>query len=105
MNWIKNVLIDLAVTLLVVLTVAADQKWAWYILVIYTPLMLILKIGALAGRGALAGMKVQSSQGPTWIYHVLYAANVILLSVGREWWLAAGWLAIWILSYLQYRKA
>ena len=105
MTWIKNAVVDLAVTILVVLTVAADQRWAWWILVVYTPLMLLLKVAAVTRRTPPAGIKVRSSEGPAWIYHVLYAANVILLSIGREWWLAAGWVAIWVLSYLQHRKA
>lgn len=105
MNWLKNVLIDLAVTALIAWAVFAEASWARWIILIYTPLMLLLKIVA-AFSGTLAQLNRKSDAAPPgWFFHVLYLANVVLLAVGQWWMLVALWVAIWILSVIAERRS
>jgi hypothetical protein len=108
MSWIKNALIDIGVTVLIVLTAVLDLTWTRWVVLIYTPLMLIMKIVAFLGSASLGTLQRKSDGVPTWFYHVLYAVNVgvmagyAYLSAGvparHGWMLAAGWALIWILS-------
>lgn len=102
MSWIKHVILDLAVTALIIFAVATDAEWARWIVIIYSAFMLILKLAGL--RGSAAGLKLQPTGVPILFYHLLYAVNVVALALGRWWILAAAWLAIWVLSYVQQRK-
>lgn len=108
MSWIKNTLIDIGVTTLIVLTAVLDLTWTRWVVLIYTPLMLIMKIVAFLGSTSLGALQRKGDGVPTWFYHVLYAANVAVmaayayLSAGTAarhgWMLAAGWALIWVLS-------
>lgn len=104
MDWIKNALVDIAVTVLIVLAATMDQSWARWIVLIYTPLMLILKVVAFLGSRSLGQLKQKGSGVPSWFYHALYAVNVLVSGVAaitgaRQWWLiAGGWALIWALS-------
>ncbi|MFQ5571340.1 MAG: hypothetical protein ACE5G0_16815 [Rhodothermales bacterium] len=98
MGWIKNVLVDVAVTLLIVLATTLDLVWAQWIVLIYTPFMVILKIVAFLGSKTLGHLKQKASGVPTWFYHVLYAVNVLVSAVDQWWLVAGGWALIWLLS-------
>ena len=104
MEWIKQALIDIAVTVLIVLAATMDWGWARWIVLIYTPLMLILKIVAFLGSRSLGQLKRKGDGVPPWFYHLLYAVNVLVsvgaaLTVATQWWLiAGGWALIWGLS-------
>lgn len=100
MGWLKNAVIDIAVTILIVLvTVNALPEWADWVVLIYTPFILLLKATSFFG-----GIKVKPPQGadapPVWFFHVLYAINVAVL-LYSQWWLVGGaWVLIWVLSFL-----
>lgn len=108
MPWIKNALIDIAVTVLILITAALDLTWARWIVLIYTPLMLIMKVMAFLGSQSLGQLQRKGDDVPGWFYHALYATNVAVMTgyafvsvdtVARHaWMLAIGWAAIWILS-------
>ncbi len=98
MTWIKNASVDVAVTLLIVLATTQDLAWARWIVLLYTPLMLILKIAMLLGGRTLGRLKQKDGGVPVWFYHVLYAVNVVAASADRWWIVAGGWALIWILS-------
>jgi hypothetical protein len=93
MGWLRHALIDIAATVIILIAVFASQVWALWIVWIYTPFLLLLKIGAFtAGVG-------RSAEGvPDWFYHLLYAANVVVLLFATLYWVAGGWVAIWLLS-------
>ncbi|MBO6574149.1 MAG: hypothetical protein JJ896_01935 [Rhodothermales bacterium] len=95
MGWIRHVVIDIAVTLLIAYVAFAGQAWALWVVWIYTGLMLLLKLGAVAGN-----VPVRSQGVPTWFFHVLYAANVGLLLYAGQLWAAGGWAVIWVLSMI-----
>ena len=108
MLWIKNVVVDLTITVLIVLAAMMDLRWARWIVLIYTPLMLIMKVVVFLGSRSLGQLKQKGDGVPVWFYHALYALNVAvtagaaLTSAGtdmRHWWMiASGWALIWILS-------
>ena len=108
MSWIKNVLVDLAITVLIVLAAVMDLMWARWIELIYTPFMFIMKIFVFLGSQSLSQLKQKGDGVPVWFYHALYAVNVAvtagaaLVAAGpdmRHWWMiAGGWALIWILS-------
>ncbi|TDI74841.1 MAG: hypothetical protein E2O84_05195 [Bacteroidetes bacterium] len=100
MDWLKNVLLDIAITALIAIWLFFDNTLAYWAIVIYTPLLLLLKIVALSsGLSQVAAQKSDST--PTWFYHTIYAINLILLLVGSWYLVAGGWAAIWILSAYQ----
>jgi hypothetical protein len=102
MSWLKHVWLDLAVTALIVAATVLQQGWAGWAVLVYTPFMLLLKGVAFTG-GGLVRPKALADPPPDMFYHLLYAANVLLLLMAgqtwRPWWLYAGmWAAIWLLS-------
>lgn len=103
MSWLKSVLIDIAVTIIIAFYVFQSPEWGYWIIVIYTPLMLLLKVGALTS-GVAQAVKKSDSSAPSWFFHLLYSVNLLLFLIAN-WWLMAGmWAAIWILSAVQESK-
>lgn len=98
MSWLKNILIDLTVTILVVLATVFGQMWAGWIVVVYTPVMLVLKFGAFFSGSFLNQFRRSEKDVPSWAYHVLYAINIILLGTFQWWVTALQWVLIWGLS-------
>jgi len=96
MFWIKNALIDLAITAVIAIFYFNGATWGWWIIVIYTPLMVLLKVFALSGIANAVQRKADDV--PVWFYHLLFGANVVLLMLSNLLLLAAGWAAIWVLS-------
>lgn len=96
MTWIKNAIIDIVVTGVILAYALTTAAWGWWIIVFYTPLMLLLKVFALSG--AAANVQRKSDSVPSWFYHVLYGLNVALLFYASFVYAAIGWAAIWILS-------
>lgn len=104
MSWLKNILVDLLVTAFIIVAVAGGWPWARWVVLGYTGLMLLLKVGALLGRGAVKQLKRTQAGAPTWVFHLLYLVDIVVLALGGWWIAAAGWLAIWLLSYIQQRR-
>lgn len=98
MGWIKNAWIDVAVTVVLALAVFADATWAWWAIAVYTPFMLLLKVAAYTRRHSGSKIKPIDAGVPPVVYHVLYAANVLIASYDGWWWMVACWAAIWVLS-------
>lgn len=96
MAWIKNAIIDLGVTAVIAVYAFTGATWAWWIIAIYTPLMVLLKVFGLSS--AAAAVQQKASDVPSWFYHILFAANVVLLLRVLFYWAVAGWVVIWILS-------
>jgi hypothetical protein len=96
MSWIKNALIDLAVTAIIAVHAFSDVSWTWWVIAIYTPLMVLLKVFALSGAAHAVQQKADGV--PVWFYHVLYGANLLLLLKAPFYEAAAGWAVIWVLS-------
>ena len=102
MSWIKNAIVDIAITVLIAVMVFTDLNWVYWVLVIYTGFMVLIKVVGLIGPAMKS--KVTDETPPTWFYHLLYAVNVALLAWCQCWMLAAGWVVIWLLSFRYQRK-
>jgi hypothetical protein len=105
MGWLKHVIIDLAVTVVIVIAAVTGAVWAQWVVWIYTPFMLLLKLVGVFGAGVTAQFKRAGAEVPTWFYHALYAVNVGVLLVYGWWLVGAGWGLIWILSVAAEMRA
>ncbi|GMQ81958.1 MAG: hypothetical protein BMS9Abin05_1396 [Rhodothermia bacterium] len=112
MAWLRNVVIDLLVTIVIAVFVLTEADWGYWIIVIYTPLILLLKIGAaLSGISGAVKKGVKKKPGdldkdvPVWFYHALYGANLIMLLYVNWWVISVAWAAIWILSAVQEARS
>lgn len=104
MQWLKDVLVDIIVTLFIIVAIILDISWMHWIIVGYTVIMLLAKVVVLAGDSSLQLIRKTQTEAPDWFPHLLYAINTGILIYGRWWYAAAGWLVIWILSYLAQSK-
>ncbi len=100
-RWLKEALLDIVVTVVIVLAAIPALPWARWIVLVYTPLMLLLKLGALLAAPHLPRMR---RSAPEALFHVLYGINVLALLVGRWWWVAVAWALIWGLSVAVERR-
>lgn len=103
MNWIKEVIVDILVTIFVAVAFWLSDPWMWWVIIVYTGLLLIAKVFVLGGDGFLSRSQ-KSQQAPECFLHILYAINVALLAAAGWWFLMAGWCLIWLLSYWGQRK-
>ncbi|MDZ7693482.1 MAG: hypothetical protein U5K69_20585 [Balneolaceae bacterium] len=104
MNWIKDVIVDLIVTLFIITSVFFQESWMWWVIIIYTGIMLLAKVVVLAGDSSLQLIRKTKTEVPEWFSHLLYGLNTLALIYGQWWWATAGWLLIWILSFTAQRK-
>ena len=102
MGWIKNAIVDFAVTIAILILAFSKLNALYWVLVIYTGFMLLVKIVGLLGPAVKT--KTGLDTPPDWVYHVLYAVNVGLLLYASFWYLAGGWAAIWVLSIIYQRR-
>ena len=103
MHWLKDVTVDILVTLFIAVAIWLGEVWLWWVIAVYTLLMIIAKSVVLWGDGFLS--RAQKSQNaPEWFLHLLYGINVALLAYAGWWYLLGGWVVIWILSFLGQRK-
>lgn len=100
MSWIRHAVVDLLVTILIVTATFGGQRWAAWAVWIYTPFMLLLRIGAIGAKGPR-----RKSPVPEAFYHLLFALNVLVPALhayrsgDMNWaWVAGAWVAIWALS-------
>ncbi|NND71060.1 MAG: hypothetical protein HKN43_05730 [Rhodothermales bacterium] len=102
MKWLKNAIVDVAVTIAIVVMVFTDLEWIYWVLAIYTGFMVLIKVVGLIGPAVKS--KTTPETPPNWFYHVLYAINVGVLAWCQCWLLAGGWALIWILSIFYQRR-
>jgi len=102
MKWLKEVVVDVAVTAAIILAVLSSAPWLRYVILGYSMLMLFLKAVTQTNKAVLKRLK--HSQTPSWVFHVLYAVNVVVLLASQWWLVAAIWAGIWGLSFVMQRK-
>lgn len=100
MSWIKHAWFDIAVTVVIVLATFGDMEWARWAIMVYTPFMLAVRVYAYAMRFSHSKIKASDAGVPPIVYHVLYAANVLVAAYFQWWWIAGCWAVIWVLSTL-----
>lgn len=104
MNSLKDIIVDICVTVFIAVTVWLYDPWMWWVIVIYTILMLIAKGFTLYSESFLQH-KPQTNNKDDRINYTLYALNIILLAYATWWYLAALWSLIWLLTYIGKLKA
>jgi hypothetical protein len=104
MSWLKEVIVDVAATILIVIGVFVSQPILNGIIIGYTVLLLITKVIVLFGDSFLNMMNKTTTGAPQWFTHMLYATNTVILLLFHWWYAGAGWAIIWIVSYLTQRK-
>ncbi len=104
MAWLKNVVVDIVVTIIIVLVTSnVLPAWADWIVLVYTPFILILKAIALFSGASKIKQKSEEVP-PEWFLHALYAINVAALLYGK-WWIFGGmWALTWLFSYIIERR-
>jgi hypothetical protein len=102
MRWLQHVIIDLAATAVILLAVATGANWAYWVVVVYTPIMLVVKIVGYFGRGIVRQAKT-TDEVPKLFYHAIYVISIAALAWAGWWLLSAAWLVIWVLSILTER--
>ncbi|HKK45486.1 MAG TPA: hypothetical protein VJ964_08185 [Balneolaceae bacterium] len=104
MTWLKEVIVDIAATILIIIGVFINQSILTGIILAYTGLLLITKLIVYFGDNFLNMMNKAKSNAPHWFTHMLYAINTAILLIFRWWYAGAGWAVIWGISYLTQRK-
>lgn len=105
MPWLKSVIVDIIVSIVIVIAVLIKIEWLTIAVVAYTILMLLLKFLAVVSEQFMKSVKPgKSVQAPLWFTSSLYAFNVFVL-LGFAWYLtAAQWALIWLFSWMAYKK-
>ena len=104
MSWIKDVLVDLIVTVFIIVAIFLETTWMRWVVIGYTGIMVVAKSIVLAGDSALQLIRKTKTEAPDWFAHLLYAINTGVLLYGTWWYIAGGWAIIWVLSYVAQRK-
>lgn len=104
MKWFREVLLDVAVTVIIILAVTLKISALKYIVFFYTVLMLLLKAIVFFDDSFLQLIKHRRSQAPIWFIHLLYGTNVLILGICGWWITSAQWAVIWLLSWLSQQK-
>ncbi|TVR16707.1 MAG: hypothetical protein EA391_07185 [Balneolaceae bacterium] len=106
MQWLKHVTVDLITTIVIAIVVFLDETEVLeYVLYTYTVLMVLARSFTLFSSDFRQITRKKVSQAPDWIYHTLYALNVLFLAWGAFFLTAAAWVFIWgVAAYISHRK-
>lgn len=104
MAWLKDVIVDILATLLIVITVLTNQYFLNIIVWGYTAILLAVKFVVVVGDNFMNIINKAKSDAPEWFGHLLYGINTILLLSFQWWYTGIAWGLIWILSYLTQQK-
>jgi len=104
MSWLKDVIVDIVVTIVIVATIFTQHPILTWIIWGYTGLLLIAKLLVLLGGDTLNMTKKAKTEAPNWFSHLLYATNTGVLLYIQWWYLGGCWAVVWLLSYLTQRK-
>lgn len=104
MDWLKDVLLDILVTIFIVTAVFVSDPWMVWIIWIYTGIMLITKTVVFFGDNFLRLADKAITSAPEWVPHLLYAINTTALLAFQWWYSGVAWALIWAFSYGAQRK-
>lgn len=97
MNWLKEVVVDVIITL-VLIGIFLFSKTEWILAFqIYTPILIFLKLLALLGSQVRHRL---NGNAPPSLFHTLYAINVFVFLINGWWALSVQWMVVWFLSSL-----
>ena len=105
MKWVKNAVVDIIVSVVIVIGVLVHIQWFEIVIIAYTGLMLFLKFLAVVSEQFIKSVKKTTIDVPLWFTSSLYAFNVFIL-LGFAWYYTAvQWLLIWLFSWIAFRKS
>ncbi len=105
MGWLKNVVVDIAVTVVIALAVTGSERWILMVAYGYSVLMLILKLIYFRGPSFQRKAKKQKDAAPAWFIYALYAINAGLFAAYGHWIFAGIWIVIGVLSYIAQKHS
>lgn len=105
MSRLKNALLDISVTVVIVIALATHNHVLELVVVWYTPIMLLLKLIGVFSSSVVNTLQSSKTAAPVWFVYGLYAINIIALAIAAWWWTAAEWGVIWVLSAISQNKA
>jgi len=104
MSWLKDVIVDIAATILIIVAVFLSQPLLSGLIYGYTGLLLIVKLFVLFGDSFSSLASKAKTEAPEWFSHLLYAINTGVLLTFEWWYTGIAWAVIWLISYLAKRK-
>jgi hypothetical protein len=104
MTWLKDTIVDLIASALIIVTVLTSNSLLSGIIWGYTGLLLLVKLFVVVGDDFLNLMNKTKTKAPEWFSHLLYAINTGVLLFFQWWYTGVGWVLIWGLSYVTQRK-
>lgn len=104
MAWLKDVIVDLIATAVIIATVLTSNSILAGLVWGYTGLLLLVKFFVVIGDDFLNLMNKSKTEAPEWFSHLLYAINTGVLLSFQWWYAGVGWALIWGLSYITQRK-
>lgn len=104
MSWFKDVIVDIAACILIIIAVLVEHPILNGLVWGYTGLLLLVKSLVFAGDDFLNLMNKAKTEAPEWFSHLLYAINTVALLLFQWWYAGIGWGLIWLFSFLTQRK-
>ena len=105
MGWLKNVVVDIAVTIVIAIAVTSNERWVLMVAYGYSVLMLALKLIYFSGPAMQKKAKKQKDAAPAWFIYLLYAINAGLFGFYSHWIFAGIWIVIGVLSYMAQKHS
>jgi len=100
MKFIKQAFIDIIATLVIVSSVFLPNNILLIIIWVYTALLLVGKISAVALPSLQKRAEKAADTVPDWFYHLTYLICSVSFAVANEWYLMVCWIIIWVLSII-----
>ncbi len=100
MKIVRHAAIDIVMTLFILLVVLDQHRALLITLAVLTGLLLLIRLSVLGNTEMIKKLAKSQKNVPDWFYHLLNGLNVAFLLAGHMWLLAAGWAAIWLLSWM-----
>lgn len=107
MKWLKNVIVDIVVSIVILIAVLSEIEWLTIVVIAYTVLMLALKFLAIISDTFMKSVqkgKAKTIQVPLWFTSALYGFNVAVLLAFAWYYTAVQWVLIWLFSWIAFRK-
>ncbi|HBQ60411.1 MAG TPA: hypothetical protein DD671_12525 [Balneolaceae bacterium] len=100
MAWIKDAVVDIIILLFIVAYAISLNSVLQVILWVYTGLLFISKVLALFMPSLQR--RANNTQVPIYVYHIIYILTLGTLIYIGDFYFAAAWGIIWVLSVIQY---
>lgn len=102
MKWIKEVILDVLVTIVILAAVMLKIDWLAVLVVGYSGLILFARTIVVLNKSSNVRKKI-SGKAPDWFFHLSYAFNSIFLLANSWWFTGIAWVGIWLLSWYNLR--